>query len=106
MIHQKKISGRRYFNIRVIPFHNLYRFAKELNEGDIVGYSKVKLASLFDPLDARARVFVLGGETAGVGAAVRELADESLRIPMANGVESMNVAVTAALVAFRARLAH
>lgn len=63
-------------------------------------------ASLFDPLDARARVFVLGGETAGVGAAVRELADESLRIPMANGVESMNVAVTAALVAFRARLAH
>lgn len=62
-------------------------------------------ASLFDHLDARARVFVLGGETAGVGAAVRELADESLRIPMANGVESLNVAVTAALVAFRTRLA-
>jgi 23S rRNA (guanosine2251-2'-O)-methyltransferase len=61
-------------------------------------------ASLFDRLDHGARVFVLGGETAGVSPAVRELADETLRIPMANGVESLNVAVTAALVVFRARL--
>ena len=60
--------------------------------------------SLFDRLEDGARVFVLGGETAGVSPAVRELADEHLRIPMANGVESLNVAVTAALVAFRARL--
>ena len=49
-------------------------------------------------------MFVLGGETAGVSATVRALADESCSIPMANGVESLNVAVTAALVAFRARL--
>ena len=62
-------------------------------------------ASLFDPLDTAARVFVLGGETAGVSAAVRGLADESLRIPMANGVESLNVAVSAALVAYRAQFA-
>ena len=60
--------------------------------------------SLFDPLDEAARVFVLGGETSGVGSAVRALADEAYAIPMANGVESLNVAVTAALVAFRARL--
>lgn len=61
-------------------------------------------ASLFDRADGAARVFVLGGETSGVSAAARELADESLRIPMANGVESLNVAVAAALVAFRGRL--
>ncbi|HMV72926.1 MAG TPA: TrmH family RNA methyltransferase, partial [Pseudomonadales bacterium] len=60
--------------------------------------------SLFQTLDECGRVFVLGGETAGVSATVRALADESCSIPMANGVESLNVAVTAALVAFRARL--
>lgn len=60
--------------------------------------------SLFQTLDECGRVFVLGGETAGVSTAVRELADEACSIPMANGVESLNVAVTAALVAFRARL--
>jgi 23S rRNA (guanosine2251-2'-O)-methyltransferase len=62
-------------------------------------------ASLFEGLDTAARVFVLGGESSGVSDAIRALADESLRIPMANGVESLNVAVAAALVAFRSRLA-
>jgi tRNA G18 (ribose-2'-O)-methylase SpoU len=32
---------------------------------------------------------------------VRGLADTALSIPMANGVESLNVAVTGALVAFQ-----
>jgi 23S rRNA (guanosine2251-2'-O)-methyltransferase len=45
-------------------------------------------------------VFVLGGETSGVSDAVHRLADQRLAIPMSNEVESLNVAVTAALVAF------
>lgn len=57
--------------------------------------------SLYEPLDDAARVFVLGSETTGASQAVRELADDAFAIPMANGVESLNVAVTAALVAFR-----
>lgn len=60
--------------------------------------------SLFDLLDETPRVFVLGGETAGVSTAVHAIADESLAIPMQNGVESLNVAVSAALVAFRGAL--
>ncbi len=43
---------------------------------------------------------MLGNETEGVSAAVRELADTALSIPMANGVESLNVAVTASLIAY------
>lgn len=46
-------------------------------------------------------VYVLGNETNGVSHAVRAMADLAVRIPMANGVESLNVAVTAALLAFR-----
>jgi len=52
-----------------------------------------------------ARVFVLGSESAGISPAVAGLADERVSIPMANGVESLNVAVTAALVAYHAAFA-
>ncbi len=45
-------------------------------------------------------VFVLGSETDGVSAPVRALCDQGLSIPMRNGVESLNVAVTASLVAY------
>ena len=46
-------------------------------------------------------IFVLGNESEGVSQAIVNLSDQLLSIPMANGVESLNVAVTAALVAFR-----
>ena len=46
-------------------------------------------------------VFVLGNETDGVSPEVAALSDHRIGIPMANGVESLNVAVTAALIAFR-----
>lgn len=52
-----------------------------------------------------ATVYVLGNETDGVSAPVAALARHRVRIPMANGVESLNVAVTAALIAFRSLLA-
>ncbi|HEX9337293.1 MAG TPA: RNA methyltransferase [Pseudonocardiaceae bacterium] len=44
--------------------------------------------------------FVLGGETAGVGADVRGSVDEWLSIPMAGGVESLNVSSAAAVLCF------
>ncbi|GAB5414073.1 MAG: RNA methyltransferase [Congregibacter sp.] len=47
-------------------------------------------------------VFVLGSETDGVSAAVSALQGHNLRIPMTNNVESLNVAVSAALVAYTA----
>ena len=56
--------------------------------------------SLFSYHVPKRTVFVLGGETSGVSDAVTQLADQRLAIPMSNEVESLNVAVTAALVAF------
>lgn len=46
-------------------------------------------------------VYVLGNETDGVSPAVGKLCDQRLGIPMRNGVESLNVAVTAGLIAFQ-----
>ena len=58
-------------------------------------------ASLFELRATGNVVAVLGGESDGIGREVEALADTRLSIPMANGVESLNVAVTAALVAFQ-----
>ena len=57
-------------------------------------------ADLFALPKDGARVYVLGNESDGVSPAIMALADLKIRIPMANGVESLNVAVTAALLAY------
>lgn len=46
-------------------------------------------------------IYVLGNETDGVSKEIDRLCNARVRIPMNNGVESLNVAVTAALIAFR-----
>jgi 23S rRNA (guanosine2251-2'-O)-methyltransferase len=55
---------------------------------------------LFHHRPASHCVYVLGNETEGVSPPVRQLADTRLSIPMSNGVESLNVAVTASLIAY------
>ena len=45
-------------------------------------------------------VFVLGSETDGVSPAVQQHLDQRIKIPMHNRVESLNVAITAALISF------
>lgn len=45
-------------------------------------------------------VYVLGNETEGVSSRIAERCELQLAIPMHNGVESLNVAVAAALIAF------
>jgi 23S rRNA (guanosine2251-2'-O)-methyltransferase len=63
---------------------------------EIYGLSARSQRSLFRTELAARAVFVLGGETHGIS--VRT--DTDLRIPLHNGVESLNVAVAAAVVAF------
>jgi 23S rRNA (guanosine2251-2'-O)-methyltransferase len=56
--------------------------------------------SLFEAADNSAAVYILGNETTGVSAPVSALAQRHLHIPMRNGVESLNVAVSASLIAY------
>lgn len=46
-------------------------------------------------------VYVLGNESEGVSREIQALASNGLSIPMGNGVESLNVSIAAALLAFR-----
>ena len=49
------------------------------------------------------RLLILGSEGHGLSAAERATADESLIIPMKNGVESLNLAVACAVILFEAQ---
>jgi 23S rRNA (guanosine2251-2'-O)-methyltransferase len=51
---------------------------------------------------AKLTVFVMGNETDGLRPTVRKSLDQTLSVPLAEGVDSLNVAVTAALCAFEA----
>jgi 23S rRNA (guanosine2251-2'-O)-methyltransferase len=62
----------------------------------IYGLSARSRSSLFGTDLARRAVFVLGGETHGISVET----DADLSIPLRGGVESLNVAVAAAVVAF------
>ncbi len=46
-------------------------------------------------------VFVLGNESEGISNETQRLCTDLVKIPMNNGVESLNVAVTASLIGFR-----
>jgi 23S rRNA (guanosine2251-2'-O)-methyltransferase len=56
--------------------------------------------TLFEHRPSGDCVYVLGNETGGISESVSQLADTALSIPMGNGVESLNVAVTASLIAY------
>ena len=66
----------------------------------LVGLAADGPSSLFEATWPEHVAFVLGSETAGVGANVAEHVRSWVSIPMAGGVESLNVAAAAAVVCF------
>jgi len=59
---------------------------------------------LFEQVIPERCVFVLGNESEGISKTIEKLADAKAAIPLKAGVESLNVAVTAALVSFLPQL--
>ncbi|MCB1706111.1 MAG: RNA methyltransferase [Halioglobus sp.] len=68
--------------------------------GEICTLESAAPRSLFQHESREFCVYVLGNESEGVSAQISALADTRLAIPMRNGVESLNVAVTASLIAY------
>lgn len=69
------------------------------------GEAKAELSSIPTSSDLKL-VFVLGNETEGISDEIRQLCDQLVKIPLANNVESINVAAAATLVSFRSVLAE
>jgi 23S rRNA (guanosine2251-2'-O)-methyltransferase len=56
--------------------------------------------TIYDIQPSKKTIYILGNESEGVSKEVEKLCNNSVSIPMQRGVESLNVAVTASLIAF------
>ena len=74
--------------------------AKLAENSEIYALSSHAKDDIYSVQTGKRVVFVLGNESEGVSPAVTRICNNSLSIPMQRGVESLNVAVTAALLAF------
>jgi 23S rRNA (guanosine2251-2'-O)-methyltransferase len=98
-----KASAGTVFRAPILRCKNLAEALKAFKtEGAVIcSLSSHAKSTLKEFTPEQSCIYVLGNETEGVSKEVSQLCNESVRIPMNNGVESLNVAVTAALIAFR-----
>jgi len=97
-----KASAGTLFKTSILYCDNLEEALPEFKKDgtDIYALSSHAKESLFDLELGEKTIFILGNESEGVSKEVEKLSNKSLSIPMKNGVESLNVAVTAALLAY------
>ena len=94
-------------HVPVVQVTNLARAIDDLKEARFWVYAAVEGGETdLDAFRPAPRTgLVLGGEDAGIRKLVREKCDGSLRIPMARGVDSLNVAVASGILAYALRRA-
>jgi len=97
-----KASVGTLFKMPIIKTSNLKEtlgsFKK--NGADVYNLSAQAKSSYKEQDYGMKTIFVLGNESEGVSKAVESVCNKSISIPMQRGVESLNVAVTASLLAF------
>ena len=71
-----------------------------MQDSDIYALSLDATQSIYTIKESKKSIYVLGNESEGVSKEVASLCNKKLIIPMQREVESLNVAITAALIAF------
>ena len=95
-----KASAGTLFKIDILYCDSLEEVLEGLGDTAIYALSSHAKQTIHELEPAARSIFVLGNESEGVSDSVTQLCNASLSIPMNRGVESLNVAVTAALIAF------
>ena len=97
-----KASVGTLFRIPIIKTNSLVKSLEKFKEADAKLYTLSSHAkkSYRDEVYGDKSVFILGNESEGVSKEVEKISTSSISIPMKIGVESLNVAVTASLLAF------
>jgi len=99
-----KASAGTLFKIPIYYCNALEDVLKKIkNECDIFALNSSAKDDLNSLHVSRKAVFILGNESDGISREVQSLCNASVKIPMNRGVESLNVAVTAALISFLPR---
>jgi 23S rRNA (guanosine2251-2'-O)-methyltransferase len=97
-----KASAGTLFHAPILRCESTLAGLKALGQAGYTSYvlSSHAHTSVFDHEYPRKRAVILGNESDGVSKEVEVQASSALCIPMSNKVESLNVAVTAALIAY------
>lgn len=95
-----KASAGTLFKLPIYFCDALEDVLSKVKDTQIYSLSSHAKQSIYDVKSTKKSIFVLGNESEGVSKEVEDLCNESLQIPMKRGVESLNVAVTASLIAF------
>jgi len=97
-----KASVGTIFKMPIIQTNNLFATLQKFKSNDTKIYTlSLNTKKSYKEINhTNSKIFILGNETNGVSKEMEKLSDESIIIPMQRGVESLNVAVTASLLAF------
>lgn len=97
-----KASAGSIFKAPIVHCEQLAPALKQLaeNKSDIVILDAKASTTLHSFTQTEQSCFVLGNETDGISAQSRDISTQALAIPMSNEIESLNVAVTAALISY------
>jgi len=95
-----KASAGTLFKLPIYYCNTLDETLSSLSETKIYLLSSHAKNSIYHIKKTDKSIFVLGNESDGVSSEIEQLCNEEVNIPMNRGVESLNVAVTASLLAF------
>ena len=99
-----KASAGSIFKCPIYRVDNVNEAVNLLSEYQLVSLELNSGNDFYETDYSMPTVFVLGNETTGVSREVSKHCSKKVSIPMKNGVESLNVAITAALIAFHPSL--
>jgi len=99
-----KASAGTLFKIPIYFCNKLEDILPKLNGADLFLLDSHAKESIQNIREKDKTIYVLGNESDGVSKEIRSLCNRSLIIPMNRGIESLNVAITASLIAFKNRL--
>ncbi len=97
-----KASAGTLFKINIFHTKTLAPVLKQLSSkgAEVYALSSHAKEDIYTMHSGEKSVYVLGNESEGVSSEVEKECNASVAIPMQRGVESLNVAVTAALISF------
>ena len=95
-----KASAGTLFKLPIYYCNTLQDILGDIKDTKIYALSSHAKTSIYDLTSHTKNIFVLGNESDGISENVESLCNDSISIPMNRGVESLNVAVTASLIAF------
>jgi 23S rRNA (guanosine2251-2'-O)-methyltransferase len=96
-----KASAGTLFKIDILFCDKLEDVLGKFEDTQIYMLSSHAKDTLLDLQESKKSIFVLGNESDGVSLEVEAICNTSVKIEMNRGVESLNVAITAALIAFK-----